>query len=231
MLGGTRVLRGGRRLAAAALVAVVAGGLTALVPATSASAAGCAAKTGPYQRQVERYLGLRVDGVASYADCVAVQNFQRRFDIRPAAGYAGPLTVSVVNRLASSHYGQCGYSAVTKVCVDLTSQVMWVTKAGKRIYGPTPIRSGRKHLTTPAGNFRIQDKKVSTVSSIFKVKLPYWQRFYRDMGFHQTTTYLYDAKIPGSHGCLNLLPADAVALFRLTASGTPVQIFGRKPGT
>ncbi len=225
-------VRGGvRRLAAAAVVFAVAGGVMALVPASPASAAGCAPRTGSHQKQVEKYLGLRVDGWASLADCLAVQKFQRRFDIRPTAGYAGPLTYSVVTRLSTAHYGQCGYSAATKVCVDLTSQVMWVTKAGKRTYGPTPIRSGRKNLTTPAGLFRIQDKKVSTVSSIFKVKLPYWERFYRDMGFHQTTTYLYEPSIPGSHGCPNLLPADAKALYGITVSGTEVQIFGRKPGT
>lgn len=226
-----RVFGGVRRWAAAAAVAAVAGGTMALVPVTPASAAGCAPRTGTHQRQVERLLGLRVDGVASYADCLAVQRYQRRFDIRPSAGYAGPLTYSVASRLASAHYGQCGRSYALRVCVDLTSQVMWVMRGGTKIYGPTPIRTGRKHLTTPAGYFGIQDKKVTTVSSIFKVKLPYWQRFYRDMGFHQTTTYLYDAKIPGSHGCINLLPADAKALFNLTARGTSVHIFGRKPGT
>jgi hypothetical protein len=229
MLGNVRAAA--RRLAAGAAVLALAGGLTALIPASPASAAGCAPRTGPNQRQVEKYLGLRVDGWASQADCLAVQRFQRRFDIRPTAGYAGPLTGSIVTRLSTAHYGQCGYSAATKVCVDLTSQVVWVTKAGKRTYGPVPVRSGRKNLTTPAGTFKIQDKKVTTVSSIFGVKLPYWQRFYRDMGFHQTTTYLYDPKIPGSHGCLNLLPADAKALFGITARGTVVQIIGRKPGT
>jgi lipoprotein-anchoring transpeptidase ErfK/SrfK len=108
---------------------------------------------------------------------------------------------------------------------------MWVMSGSRRTYGPVPIRTGRKGLTTPAGAFRIQDKKVTTTSSYFKVKLPYWQRFYRDMGFHQTTTYLYDSRIPGSHGCINLLPTDAQALFRITRGGTPVHIFGRKPGS
>jgi len=231
MLGSVRLLGGARRLAAAAAVLVMAGGLTALVPASPASAAGCAPRTGSHQKQVEKFLGLRVDGWASQADCLAVQRFQRRYDIRPSAGYAGPLTYSIVTRLSTAHYRSCSNSTALKVCVDLTSQVMWVTKAGKRIYGPTPIRTGRKNLATPAGTFRIQDKKVSTVSSIFGVKLPYWQRVYRDMGFHQTTTYLYDPSIPGSHGCTNLLPADAKALYGLTVRGTVVQVFGRKPGT
>jgi lipoprotein-anchoring transpeptidase ErfK/SrfK len=59
--------------------------------------------------------------------------------------------------------------------------------------------------------------------------MPYWQQFHRDMGFHETPSYLYQG--PGSHGCLNLLRRDAVTLYGLTKRGTPVQIFGRKPGT
>lgn len=219
-----------RRSAVLVATVVVGGGLGALVP-SAADAAGCSARTGPAQRQVERHLGRPVDGVASHADCVAVQTFQRRMGIRPAAGYAGPLTSKVVSRLAGASLGACGYSAGIRICVDLTHQVMWVTRSGQRIRGPVPIRTGRTGLRTPAGMYRIQGKKVNTISTIFKVKLPYWQRFYRDMGFHQTTTWLYDPGSPGSHGCINLLPADAKALYSLTTIGTPVKIFGRKPGT
>jgi peptidoglycan hydrolase-like protein with peptidoglycan-binding domain len=220
------------RLAGAAVTtALVGGAVVALLPAP-AQAAGCAPRTGPSQRQVERYLGLPVDGVASVSDCLAVRRFQRRMDIRPAAGYAGPLTGSVAARLAGAALGSCGYSTGVRVCVDLTHQVMWVTRSGKRIRGPVPIRTGRANLRTPSGNFRILGKKVSTTSTIFKgVPLPYWERFHLDMGFHETPSWLYAPNTPGSHGCINLLPADAKALFKLTRIGTPVRIFGRKPGT
>ena len=50
------------------------------------------------------------------------------------------------------------------------------------------------------------------------------------IGFHETTTYLHNGSI-GSHGCVNLLPADAVALWGTTATGTTVKVFGRRPGT
>lgn len=218
-------------LGAVTAAALVGGVLGAFIPAT-AQAAACTPRTGPAQRSVERYLGLRVDGVASHSDCLAIQRFQRRMDIRPTAGYAGPLTASVVARLTGAALGSCGYSVGVRVCVDLTHQVMWVTKSGKRIHGPVPIRTGRTGLRTPSGTFRIGNKKVSTTSSIFKgVPLPYWEQFYRDMGFHQTPSWLYEPDTPGSHGCINLLPPDAKALFRLTKVGTPVRIFGRKPGT
>lgn len=225
--------RRARRIAA--LIAIVVGaGLSLLSPAASASAAAsCIPQTGTYQRQVEAFLKLPVDGKASLADCIAVQKFQTRYDVRPNAGYAGPLTYSIVTRLATAHYADCkAPKSGRKVCVDLSSQVMWVLEGTKRIHGPTPIRTGRKGLATPAGNFTIGEKKVDGFSTIFKVPLPYWQRIYKDMGFHETTTYLYDSRIPGSHGCTNLLPADAKQLFALTtAKKTPVQVFGRKPGT
>jgi hypothetical protein len=207
------------RLGGAVAAAALAGGVLGAVLPSTAQAATCAPRTGPTQRQVERYLGLRVDGTASTADCLAVRRFQYRMDIRPAAGYAGPLTGSVVARLTGAALGNCGTSAGVRICLDLTHQVVWVTRGGKRIY-------------TPAGSFRIQEKKVSTTSSIFKgVPLPYWERFHRDMGFHQTPSWLYAPETPGSHGCVNLLPADAKALYSLTKPGTPVRIFGRKPGT
>lgn len=219
------------RCAVLPVAAVLAGASFGILVPSAAQAAGCAPRTGPAQRQVESYLGLPVDGTASHADCVALQRFQQRMDIRPAAGYAGPLTSRIVSRLSGASLGSCGYSAGIRICVDLTHQVMWVTRSGKRIHGPVPIRTGRKGLTTPAGVYKIQDRKVSTTSSIFQVTLPYWQRFFRDMGFHQTTTWLYDPGSPGSHGCINLLPPDARALFSYAKRGTPVKIFGRKPGT
>ncbi|MFD7678128.1 L,D-transpeptidase family protein [Streptomyces sp. NPDC060187] len=52
----------------------------------------CAAGRGPYQRQVERWLRLAVDGRQSAADCEAVRAFQARQGIKPANGYAGPVT-------------------------------------------------------------------------------------------------------------------------------------------
>ena len=60
--------------------------------------------------------------------------------------------------------------------------------------------------------------------------MPYWQRFYGGMGFHQTTTYIHNKAI-GSHGCVNLLASDAKAMWDLGAVGTRVYLFGRRSGT
>ena len=201
---------------------------------------GICAQNGPAQLAVEKYLAthtqfgtVQVDGKQDAADCAVIKKFQRRYGIIPAAGYAGPLTGRVVARLTSAHarMGQCNTGPGLSVCVDLTSQTTWVVRDEDVVFGPTTIRTGRAGLATPDGEFKISDKKRRTVSSIFHVVLPYWQRFNADMGFHSTPSYLYEGDSPGSHGCINLLSQDAKTLFGITKTGTPVHIFGRKPGT
>jgi lipoprotein-anchoring transpeptidase ErfK/SrfK len=163
-------------------------------------------------------------------DCATIKKFQARYGIQ-GAGQAGPVSGKVVARLDKAALGNCDAGAGTTVCLDLTSQTMWVVRAGAVVLGPVPIRTGRAGLTTPAGHFRIGNKKKNTISTIYKVPLPYWQQFNADMGFHQTPSYLYEGDSPGSHGCVNVLRRDAMALYKLTKVGTPVHIFGRKPGT
>jgi lipoprotein-anchoring transpeptidase ErfK/SrfK len=222
-----------RRLSVLAAVAVAAGSVSgAGYAGTAQAAASCG--TGPYQRVVEQYLAahpaygrVKVDGKQSAADCAAIRRFQGRFGISPVEGYAGATTRSVVNRLTSAAVHRCDTG--TRVCVDLTSQTMWFVRSGKVVLGPTTIRTGRKGMRTPTGKFAIGTKKTMTTSSYYGTKMPYWEQFYRDMGFHQTPSYLYTG--PGSHGCINLLRADAIKLYDLTNRGTAVYISGRKPGT
>jgi lipoprotein-anchoring transpeptidase ErfK/SrfK len=200
--------------------------------------AGPCATTGPSQLLVEKYLAAHpafgpvvVDGKQSPADCAAIKKFQARYGVRPVAGLAGPVSGRVATRLGKAALGRCDAGGGTTVCLDLTSQTMWVVRDGAVVLGPTPIRTGRAGLATPAGRFQIGNKKKYTISTIYKVPLPYWQQFNADMGFHQTPSYLYEGDSPGSHGCVNLLRRDAIALYKLTRIGTPVHIFGRKPGT
>ncbi|HEV7756061.1 MAG TPA: L,D-transpeptidase [Mycobacteriales bacterium] len=214
-------------------VLVVGFGLT---PAPAAAVTGPCGTTGPGQLAVERYLvahagtygRVKVDGRQSAADCRAIKRFQVRFGISPAQGHAGTTTKAVAQRLTKSAVSRC--RAGTRVCVDLSSQTFWMVRGGRVVLGPTPIRTGRAGgYRTPTGAFRIGAKKRMTTSSYYGTKMPYWQHFYRDMGFHETPSPLYRG--PGSHGCVNLLRRDAIALYRLTSRGTPVVVFGRKPGT
>jgi len=80
-------------LGATALVAPLTLGLGA----GSAQAASCTTQTGPYQKQVEKFLGRPVDGRQSAADCKAIQAFQTKHGIQPNAGYAGPDTWVVMD--------------------------------------------------------------------------------------------------------------------------------------
>lgn len=206
-------------------------------PSASAKPAkkpGC--PVGPHQRAVEQHLAalggfgpVTVDGKQSPRDCRAIKKFQRRYGIWPATGRAGPQTDSAARRLAETRLDACDADGRLTVCLDLTHQTMWVVRGGKVVLGPTVVRTGRAGLTTPSGHYSITEKKPRPISSYYKVPLPYWQRFTGDIGFHQTPSYLHEG--PGSHGCVNLLASDAVALWELTSVGTPVHSFGRKPGT
>jgi lipoprotein-anchoring transpeptidase ErfK/SrfK len=184
---------------------------------------------------VESYLArlgdykVTVDGAQSRKDCKAIKLFQRRYGIYPAKGRPGPVTAAVARRLVRTDLDACDAGSAMAVCLDLTHQTMWVVRGGEVVLGPTVVRTGRAGLTTPAGHYSITEKKPRPMSSYYDVPLPYWQRFVRDIGFHQTPSYLHEG--PGSHGCVNLLPGDAVALWRLTSVGTRVHSFGRKPGT
>lgn len=218
----------------------VSGAVTAASPVVASpvarAAAGCA--TGKYQKAVEGYLNkiggygkLTVDGQQSAADCAAIRKFQLRFDIRPASGLAGPTTFGVAQRLAATNTAACKAKKTgTTVCVDLTHQTIWAMKNGKVYVKPTVTRTGMKGFRTPTGTFRVIQHAKREWSDPYKVWMPYWQRFVRGVGLHQTTTYLHDAW-RGSHGCVNLLPADAKLLFSFGKIGMTVKVFGRRPGT
>ncbi|SCG18771.1 Putative peptidoglycan binding domain-containing protein [Micromonospora echinofusca] len=204
-------------------------------PTTSPSAAGC--PQGEHQRAVEAYLArlggfgrVTVDGRQSAADCAAIKKFQKRYDIRPAHGRAGPTTHDVAKRLATTDTARCRAGSGTTFCIDLTRQTTWVMRNGRVLVKPTVTRTGMPGYRTPAGTFTINYRNVKEWSDPYEVWLPYWQHFTRGMGFHQTTTYLHEKSI-GSHGCVNLLPGDAVRFWELGKVGSKVVLVGRRPGT
>ncbi|MFC7533056.1 L,D-transpeptidase family protein [Actinoplanes sp. GCM10030250] len=215
-------------------------------PAPSASASVSASASdqsvkgcdgGRRQRGIERalaglggYPAITVDGKASPADCSAIRSFQKRYGIRPAHGQADATTADVARRLAASPLDECGAAAGVTACVDLTTQTAWVVRDGAVVFGPTVVRTGFRGHTTPVGRFSVNLRAKREWSNPYKVWLPYWQRFEGGNGFHETTSYLHD-KWRGSHGCVNLLHRDAVAMWDLLEKGTTVRTFGRRPGT
>ncbi len=197
---------------------------------------------GERQRDVETYLAqldgfgpVTVDGEQSAADCAAITKFQTRYGISPAKGRAGPSTAEVARRIATSHTAaeraKCGAGSALTICVDLTLQTAWAVRDGAVVWGPTVIRTGMGGgYQTPTGAYRIGNRALKEWSVPYKVWLPYWQSFNGGIGFHETTTYIHEASL-GSHGCVNLLHADAVALWNTSVVGTTVRVFGRRPNT
>ncbi|MEW2426705.1 L,D-transpeptidase family protein [Micromonospora sp. NPDC047644] len=197
--------------------------------------AGC--PQGQHQRAVETHLArlggfgaVTVDGRQSAADCAAIKKFQKRYGIRPVEGRAGPTTLDVAQRLATTDTTRCKAGAGTTFCVDLTRQTVWALRSGKVIMEPTVTRTGMSGYRTPAGTYAVNYRNPKEWSNPYEVWLPYWQHFTQGMGFHETTTYLHDKSI-GSHGCVNLLHADAVRMWELGKVGTRVVLIGRRPGT
>jgi lipoprotein-anchoring transpeptidase ErfK/SrfK len=215
---------------AAALASAVAILLSLLPVAVANAATACTAGTSTHQEKVERFLGLVPDGRNSAHDCRVIRRFQRQNGIEPAQGFAGPVTSKLVTRLRSS--AARAYRCATQakvVCVDLTSQTVWIAKLGVTAWGPYAIRSGRDGYETRRGSFHVQSKDINHVSSIFGSPMPYAMFFSGGQAFHTSDRYLYDPL--GSHGCVHILPKVAQDMWDRVHVGTAVQVFGRKPGT
>jgi peptidoglycan hydrolase-like protein with peptidoglycan-binding domain len=178
---------------------------------------------------------IQVDGKQSDTDCAAIKKFQSRFGLRPVDGVPGGGTLNVAKRLHASDPSRCGAGSELTACIDLTNQTTYLMRDGKVFYGPTVTRTGYDHpdgkgAPTPSGSFKIIERQRSNFTDSFGVYLNYWQRIMGNNGFHETTTYIHDMSL-GSHGCVNLLKADAIYYWNNIKVGTPVKVFGRRPGT
>lgn len=226
--GETTALRGAQREPIA---------VPAPIPAPS-EAAQTVCDIGQFQYAVEAALAklggfgeVTVDGQQSDQDCESIKTFQTRFGLVPIDGIAGKETAGVAERLASTDTTQCEPAATgTTACVDLTHQTSWLMRDGEVVHGPTVVRTGMAGHATPTGSYEIDYRVLKDWSKPYKVWLPYWQSFNNDIGFHETTSYIHHASI-GSHGCVNLLPEDALAYWDNLGEASAVQVFGQRPGT
>ncbi|AXG79908.1 L,D-transpeptidase family protein [Streptomyces paludis] len=224
----------------------VAAGIAALVvPLTvvglgatpAAAASACTAGVGPYQKQVEKFLGRPVDGKQSTADCTAIRGFQSKHGITPTAGYAGPVTWGVMDLMNQqkaagkdpNKAGKCPTNKGRIACVDLTRQLSWIQDGKKLAYGPVPVRTGRKGYATRTGLKKVYWRNKDHVSTIYNVPMPYSQFFDGGQAFHSVKLSMWNP--PGSHGCVNMTTADAKKYWSMLKTGTAVYVYGRKPGT
>ncbi|MGW7055987.1 L,D-transpeptidase [Streptomyces sp. NPDC054887] len=223
---------------------IVAAGITALVApltvalgAAPAQAASCTTQTGPYQKQVEKFLGRPVDGRQSAADCRAIQAFQTKHSISPNAGFAGPVTWGVMNLMNKqkavgtnpNRSGNCPTNKGRIACVDLTLQLSWIQDGRELKYGPVPVRTGRDGYETRTGLKKIYWRNIDHVSSIYDVPMPYSQFFDGGQAFHSVGISVWAP--PGSHGCVNMTKTAASKYWSMLRTGDDVFVYGRKSGT
>ncbi|MFF2009306.1 L,D-transpeptidase family protein [Streptomyces sp. NPDC058195] len=219
-------------VAAAAAAALVSVPLAA--PATAAPVAACTASTGPYQRQLEKYLGRPVDGVQSEADCEAVRAFQVKQKLPRTDGYADLATYRYMLAVQAADdpnaAGHCPARTYRVTCVDMDRQLLWV-QTGKRIdFRPVPIRTGRDAQETRPGWHSIYWRDKDHVSSLYDdAPMPYSQFFDGGQALHGHPGDLFDGG--GSAGCVNLTVGDAASLWDLLGLDDAVYVWGVKPGT
>ena len=113
-----------------------------------------------------------------------------------------------------------------RVVVSLPLQKAYVFADGE-LLATSPVSTGKRGHETPAGTFRILQKKVHHRSSKYdNAPMPYMQRL---------TNYgiaLHAGALPGypaSHGCIRLPRSFAKKLYGLTDHGTKVTITHRRP--
>ncbi|MFD3536594.1 L,D-transpeptidase family protein [Streptomyces sp. NPDC058664] len=208
-----------------------ADGLVEYMP-RSAVGDACTATTGTHQRQVERLLKLRVDGKQSAADCRAIRAFQVKEKIKPANGYAGPVTWARAELLAARKDldpgRRCPVKKYTVACVDLDRQLMWVRKDKKVTFAVVNIRSGRPGYATRTGWHSVYWRNKDHWSSIYDTPMPYAQFFDGGQAFHAVYGQL--ATPTGSRGCVNLGYGGARKLWDVLRKGDRVYIWGKRPG-
>jgi hypothetical protein len=211
--------------------------LTLALTAAPARAASCTTQAGPYQKQVEKFLGRPVDGKQSAADCTAIQAFQNKHGITPAIGYAGPVTWGVMDLMNKQKAvgnnpdrdGACPVNKGRIACVNLTLQLSWIQDGKKLVHGPVPVRTGRKGYATRTGLKKIYWRDINHVSTVYNVPMPYSQFFDGGQAFHSVNLSMWNP--PGSHGCVNMTTKDAKAYWSLLKTSDNVFVYGRKPGT
>ncbi|MFB7075661.1 peptidoglycan-binding protein, partial [Streptomyces sp. NPDC056290] len=155
-----------RRSAVAIGVTSLVAPLALTLGATPAQAASCTASKGPYQKQVEKFLGRPVDGKQSSADCKAIRAFQTKHGIKPNIGYAGPVTWGVMNLMNKqkavgkkpNKAGTCPTNKGRIACVNLTLQLSWIQDGKNLKYGPVvagSALSGYREVAEPVLESRI----------------------------------------------------------------------------
>lgn len=134
------------------------------------------------------------------------------------------------------------------ILISLNEQMVYLFKGGQ-LAGGSPISSGSEGYDTRPGRYRIMEKDIDHLSSIYGdyidsqgnilatnidnrkdprppgakfdgAKMFYFMRIYNGVGMHQG----YLPGYPASHGCIRLPGHMAEKFFQEVSMGTPVEI-------
>jgi hypothetical protein len=154
---------------------------------------------------------------------------------------------------AISYWDGAGLSGKPRIVIDLEQQRAYFYK-GRKIVGISIVSTGREGYDTPSGEFRITQKDLTHVSSIYGdyvdrsgqvvmenvdatkdprpggtvfrgAPMPYFLRIQGGIGMHAG----YLPGYPASHGCIRLPKEMAVHFFQNAPVGTPVAIRQESP--
>jgi lipoprotein-anchoring transpeptidase ErfK/SrfK len=152
-----------------------------------------------------------------------------------------------------SYWAGAGLSGKPRIVIDLEQQRAYFYK-GRKIVGISIVSTGREGYDTPSGEFRITQKDLTHVSSIYGdyvdrsgqvvmenvdvttdlrprgavfrgAPMPYFLRIQGGIGMHAG----YLPGYPASHGCIRLAKEMAVHFFQNAPVGTHVAIRQESP--
>jgi lipoprotein-anchoring transpeptidase ErfK/SrfK len=148
-------------------------------------------------------------------------NWSELYEVRRVEAEAGPLS-STEELLVSDDPSFGG----VRVLISIPQQKLYAFKDGK-LWGTSPVSTGKKGHRTPTGTFPILQKKVRHFSNLYdNAPMPYMQRLtHGGVALHAGSLPGY----PASHGCIRLPRSFAKKLYDLTRHGTPVTVTSQKP--
>ena len=146
------------------------------------------------------------------------------------------------------YWGDTGSGGKSRIAIDLKKQRAYFYR-GDELVGISVVSTGRQGYKTPSGEFRITQKDMTHVSSIYGdyvdpsgqvvtenvdttkdprprgtvfrgAPMPYFLRIHGGIGMHAG----YLPGYPASHGCIRLPKEMAIHFFQDASIGTPVEI-------
>lgn len=107
-----------------------------------------------------------------------------------------------------------------RVEISLGAQRASLIKNGVAVLS-TQISTGRSGFATPTGRYVVTDKHREHMSTVYKVKMPFFMRLsYREFGMHLGVVPDY----PASHGCIRVPSGSIQRLYQQVPVGTLVCI-------